>query len=185
MLILIQVLNVGSIYVDIKYWGLFTLSENILVVVCLLIYIHLMIEIVFFESLLNPGYQRNIPYFESDDQEEQGLGPRQSSLLNERLLVNYDRALEEENILNKVFPDQEVREIQQPLQLQKTDVAVDQLFEVGRVNRCFNCCAKESFETPDDAKRFLRLVKCAVYLLLASILTIGALDFYLAEQGVK
>ena len=73
------------------------------------------------------------------------------------MTVNYDRALEEEKILNQVYPSLELQQnanapspnnerVDNKQQILNTEI-----FEIGKVSRCFGCASDETFDTIEAA----------------------------------
>ena len=58
-----------------------------------------------------------------------------------------------------------------PLSNQKQDTLVVEIFEIGKVSRCFGGCAEETFDRMDDADRFrLSTVRSIVFFTVIVIL---------------
>ncbi|CDW74744.1 UNKNOWN [Stylonychia lemnae] len=172
-----------KIYMGFMFWTFFSLMR----------------EFVFFESLFQTDCAQNNPMFISQNsQDDLGLIDRQGSgfsamnaigttssqikkygsqferrkQLQERLLrVPFDRALEEEKILNTVFPSQDIKKHQLPLSQQKNDALDEDILECRKVARCFDCCAYEYFERYEDAKQFRRGVVCSVVFFIVAVTT--------------
>lgn len=68
--------------------------------------------------------------------------------------VKYDRAREEEAIINKVFPSQEMEHSAKPLSAQKQETLNVEIFEIGKVSRCFGCASEETFDHIESADEF-------------------------------
>lgn len=81
--------------------------------------------------------------------------------------VPFDKAYEEEKILNTVFPTEDICRHQLPLSEQKTNALDEDIHNSKKVSRCF-CCAEETFNNYDDAVTFRKGVMCsAVFFIVA------------------
>eukprot|EP00347_Sterkiella_histriomuscorum_P000340 403376244 len=144
-------------------------------------------EFVFFEALFQTDCAHTIPMFNSGTSQDgletmthlggsvSGLQGQRSQAerrkqLQEKLLrVPFDRALEEEKILNTVFPSQDIQRHQIPLNQQKTDALDEDIFKTVKVPRCFEFCAYEYFQTYDDAVGFRRGIKCSLIFFIVAV----------------
>ena len=72
--------------------------------------------------------------------------------------VNYDRALEEEKIMNQVYPSLELQHNNGTSNHVKGDnkqmILNTEIFEIGKVSRCFGCASDETFDSLDAADQF-------------------------------
>ena len=96
---------------------------------------------------------------------------RQNSRLREQLIgVNYDRAMEEEAVLNKVFPPQELNQasssLNKTLEEQKQEALVVEIFEIGRVSRFCGCSSEEVFHDHEQADSFRKTTARAILFFL-------------------
>ena len=72
------------------------------------------------------------------------------------MAVNYDRAIEEEKIMNQVYPqlDQSINS-GSPTSRNKANnkqmILNTEIFEIGKVSRCFGCASDETFDSLDAA----------------------------------
>ena len=61
------------------------------------------------------------------------------------MAVNYDKALEEEKILNQVYPSMELQQNNtlgtNQLNEHKQNILNTEIFEIGSVSRCFGCAS--------------------------------------------
>ena len=74
------------------------------------------------------------------------------------MAVNYDRALEEEKILNQVYPSLELQQntgspASNPNE-NKQHILNTEIFEIGKVSRCFGCASDENFDSIETADQF-------------------------------
>ena len=72
--------------------------------------------------------------------------------------VNYDRALEEEKIMNQVYPSLELQHNNSTSNHikggNKQMILNTEIFEIGKVSRCFGCASDETFDSLDAADQF-------------------------------
>lgn len=71
------------------------------------------------------------------------------------MAVKYDRAIEEEKILNQVYPSYELQHNtahnEDNFDDNKQNVLNTEIFEIGKVARCFACASEETFDTIESA----------------------------------
>ena len=98
--------------------------------------------------------------------------------------VRYDRAIEEETIINKVFPSQEMERSTKPLDNQKQETLIVEIFEIGKVSRCCGCASEETFDRIEDADGFrvstIRSFVAFTILVIAKTLT----EFFFTYYGL-
>ena len=76
------------------------------------------------------------------------------------MAVNYDRAIEEEKIMNQVYPSLELENnisgssTSRNKLNNKQMILNTEIFEIGKVSRCFGCASDETFDSLDAADQF-------------------------------
>ena len=142
---------------------LVSLIEKIYLSAILFGFFYCIREIIFFESLFKTDYVNNAPAFTADSRDNEDYFGRfgsevartnKGSIIDERrrnlqeklLKIPFDRAFEEEKILNTVFPSAEIERLQEPLSVKKQRAMDQDIAEVGKVARCFEGCAFENFD---------------------------------------
>ena len=77
------------------------------------------------------------------------------------MAINYDRALEEEKIMNQVYPSPEILAANEgnsaeDISANKQAVLNTEIFEIGKVSRCMSCASEETFDDIEAADQFRR-----------------------------
>ena len=90
------------------------------------------------------------------------------------MTIKYDRAREEETILNKLYPDYDFDPVKS-VEEQKDDALILEIYEVGGVSRCCFCGSVESIDDKGQAKQFAWSTKLSIYLFVAISIVISSL----------
>mmetsp|Transcript_12085 Transcript_12085/g.11946 ORF Transcript_12085/g.11946 Transcript_12085/m.11946 type:complete len:114 (+) Transcript_12085:124-465(+) len=111
------------------------------------------------------------------------MGDDKRERIREKLLsIPYDKAFEEEKILNIVYPSQEIQSLQPSLDQQKLDAFEFEVFEIGKVPRCCEFCAFEYFDTIQEARMYLSGVRISIYLYIFLVVFHALTAFVLYEM---
>ena len=117
---------------------------------------------------------------------QRNLLRRPNELKEQLMSVNYDRALEEEKIMNKVFPSIELQQNTCNVNNSedKQQILNTEIFEIGSVSRCFGCASNETLDTVETADKF-RLNTVRSFALFGSVTFIKTLgEFFLRAYYV-
>ena len=160
-------------------WVSIALIAKLYIMVLFYSFYFMIREVVFYEHLLQQAEALNQDPVFTDGGSSQSqisggvfsLTPREipntpnrrrtygNELREQLMAVNYDRALEEEKILNQVYPSFELQNNPQAsahCTENKLLILNTEIFEIGKVSRFFGCASDETFDTIEQADKFRR-----------------------------